>query len=84
MSIPDAAIEAAAEAMYRDAPFTKWGDLDDVIAEGYRADARAAIEAAMPAIREHIAQEIEAEMADVLEQDGDAVTAIWIVRGGAE
>ena len=38
---------------------TRWGDVDDVIAEGYRKDARAAIEAAMPAIREHIAQEIE-------------------------
>jgi hypothetical protein len=48
MSIPDAAIEAAAQVMRGMRSYT------------YDTLARAAIEAAMPAIREGIAQEIEA------------------------
>jgi hypothetical protein len=53
MSIPDAAIEAAAEAL------DTLGSVGPNLMPEYVA--RAAIEAALPAIREAIAQEIEAE-----------------------
>lgn len=49
MSIPTAAIEAAAEAL---------GKIP-TLAATLETHARVAIEAALPAIREHIAQEIE-------------------------
>jgi hypothetical protein len=66
MTIPDAAIEAAAEALY--ASFLKttqpasrpsWPTLFEWAREEWRTDTRAALEAAMPLIREHIAQEID-------------------------
>jgi hypothetical protein len=80
-AIPDAAIEAAA----REAFYLRWGALytwervPPAEADSYRTHARAAIAAAMPAIREHIAQEIEADNYVSTARD-----AIDIVRGGAE
>lgn len=65
--IPDVAIEAAAEAWFHidesrysgDADWPAWDSDENVAArQSYCDDARVAIEAAMPAIREHIAQEI--------------------------
>lgn len=56
MNIPDAAIEAAAPEIQR--VIEGWMNYDD---EDWVVLARAAIEAAMPAIREAIAQEIDLE-----------------------
>lgn len=87
--IPDAAIEAAACAVWRppSGPRTYsdrliWDTLPQVALD----EARAAIEAAMPAIREAIAQEIEAHYctgAECPEQRcHGARNATRIVRGG--
>lgn len=95
MSIPDAAVEAAAEALAR----RNWGDT--LNAADYIREARAAIEAAMPAIREALAQEIEAagradvewlarvankdktDMGRLIGSEDAWKDALRIVRGGA-
>jgi hypothetical protein len=90
--IPDAAIEAAAEAWYLEDANAFMGDdgypdwlSDENAARGvYREYARAAIEAAMPAIREHFAQKIEAAIEPAMPIYSVGVTeAARIVRGGA-
>lgn len=73
MSVPDAAIEAAAEAMVRESNQFKPASYPDM--------ARAAIEAAMPAIREAIAQEIEGT--HYRKWCHNLTIAARIVRGGA-
>lgn len=90
MTIPDAAIEAAAKAIHgATTREPKWALTADAYKRFYRAEARAAIEAAMPAIREALAQEIEAESPKVggmlsgAQADGYR-DAARIVRGGAE
>lgn len=75
MKIPDAAIEAAA-AEYARVYCTR----------GHESPIRAALEAAMPAIREALAQEIHAracqDPADVSEWDDGMFAAARIVREG--
>ncbi len=66
MTIPKEAIDAAAEALFDEAQEldqeNSWGDpLPDEWRESWRDAAREAIEAALPHLREQIAQEIEAE-----------------------
>jgi hypothetical protein len=80
-NIPAAAIEAAAAAMFHFADVTR-PQLDGM--EWFLAEARAALEAAMPAIREAIEQEIAA--ADYTHEDLVESAAMYeyvlsIVRG---
>lgn len=80
-----AVIEAAAQA---DAAFwmdnagdPTWSNLPTESQNDYRDEMRVVLSAALPSIAEMFATAIEAEMADVMDQDGDAVTAVSIVRG---
>lgn len=55
----EAAVEAAAEAMWRRDGFTHWADdLPDVGQAVYAANARAALSAALPIIREELAAQV--------------------------
>lgn len=63
VDLPDEAIEAAARRSYEFAwrlrpVIVHWEDADEYIHDEYRADARAVLAAAMPAIRRQIADEI--------------------------
>lgn len=92
-AIPDAAVEAAAEAMLTfwsplpDPTGIMWTGLDESDKEQLRAEARVAVEAAMPAIREAIAQEIEDSHRSGISRGsvirlGALADAARIVRGG--
>lgn len=92
MSLPEGAIEVAAEAIYlvcneRDA--ATWGEADDMEKSLFRNEARTALTAAMPTIRGHIAQEIESQISRsssgrITEVGNGQQWAARIVRGGDE
>ena len=68
MTIPQAAVDAAAEAMWnlrrRDSEAEWSPELDYGIKQEWRKDATAALEAAMPHLRKQVAEEIRAMEAD--------------------
>jgi hypothetical protein len=83
MSIPDAAIEAAADGL---AQWCFGLDAQGVRCDGCMKQARAAIEAAMPAIREAIAQELRDHMRMLSGsyRDGWSAAANRVEKGGTQ
>jgi hypothetical protein len=79
MSIPEEAFDAAAKAIHATTTREpKWALTSDVYKRFYRTEARAAIEAAMPAIREALARETAADVARAYDRGfADAAERAW-------
>ena len=87
VTIPDEAVEAAAIAMHHWDAVDDWAEASDNTQAAYRTDARIALKAALPIVREQIARGIESHAKAWPStphdwQDGLA-TAASIARGGA-